>query len=175
MDYQVGIVASYGAGDPELVERAAAVITAAREQMPVIYVQVAYRPGHPEIGRKNARLAGAIKARDLFVADADMTAIHPRVKPARDDMVVTKRRISAFYGTDLDLILRAQQIDSLVLFGIATSGVVLSTVRHAFDADYDITVVEDCCIDADTELHRVLLDKVVGRQAKLVRAASFSA
>ena len=174
MDYQVGVVAAYGAGHPELLDRAAAVIASARARaMPVIYVQVAFRAGHPEIGTSNTRLEAAIKARDLFVADSEMAKIHPSIAPVLGDVVVTKRRTNAFWGTDLDIILRAQQIDALVLMGIATSGVVLSTVRHAFDADYDLTVVGDCCIDGDAEVHRVLLEKVIGRQARLVSAATF--
>jgi nicotinamidase-related amidase len=51
------------------------------------------------------------------------------------------RRLTAFAGTDLETILRAREIDTLILFGVATSGVVLSTVRHAADADYQIIVV----------------------------------
>lgn len=55
--------------------------------------------------------------------------------------------------------------------GIATSGVVLSTLRHAADADYRIVVVRDCCADADPEVHACLLDKVFPRQAMVVSAA----
>ena len=68
---------------------------------------------------------------------------------------MTKTRVRAFAGTDLDLLLRAHDIDTLVVFGIATSGVVLSTALTAFDLDYRIIVVRDCCADLDTELHSV--------------------
>jgi nicotinamidase-related amidase len=78
--------------------------------------------------------------------------------------------VSAFAGTDLDMILRANGIETLVVAGIATSGVVLSTVRHAADADYKVVVVEDCCADRDAEVHRVLVGKVFPRQATIARA-----
>lgn len=74
-----------------------------------------------------------------------------------------KHRMGAFSSTDLDMILRANGIQTLVLSGIATSGVVLSTLRYA--ADYRLVVVKDCCSDCDEEVHRVLLDKVFPRQA----------
>jgi nicotinamidase-related amidase len=77
--------------------------------------------------------------------------------------------VSAFAGTDLDLMLRANGIETLILTGIVTSGVVLSTLRHA--ADYRLLVVGDCCSDADEETHRVLLEKVFPRQATITTAA----
>jgi nicotinamidase-related amidase len=48
--------------------------------------------------------------------------------------------------------------------------VVLSTARHAADADYRLVIVEDCCADRDAEVHRVLLEKVLARQATVVKA-----
>jgi len=62
-----------------------------------------------------------------------------------------------------------------VLAGIATSGVVLSTVRHAADADYRIVVVADCCGDADAEVHRVLTEKVFPRQARVANGVEMIA
>src|SRR6266436_2313613 len=96
---------------------------------------------------------------------------HPAVAPLAEEIVVTKHRVSAFAGTDLDLMLRANGIETLILTGIATSGVVLSTLRHAADADYRLLVVGDCCSDSDEEAHRVLLEKVFPRQATITTAA----
>lgn len=71
------------------------------------------------------------------------------ISPEPNDLIVTKSRVSAFAGTDLNLLLRANDIDTLVLFGIATSGVVLSTFIQAFDDDYRLVVIKDCCADQD--------------------------
>jgi nicotinamidase-related amidase len=60
-------------------------------------------------------------------------------------------------------------ITHLVLCGIATSGVVLSTLREAADKDYQLTVFADGCADADEEVHRVLLSKVFPRQAEILQ------
>ena len=144
--------------------------------MPVVFVRVAFRPGMPEVSPRNKAFGGirASAAADAF-ADPDATAIDPRVAPADDEVVVTKRRVSAFAGSDLDVVLRAGGIEELVLCGIATSGVVLSTLRQAADLDYRLTVLRDACADADAEVHRVLTEKVFPRQADVVDVAHWVA
>jgi nicotinamidase-related amidase len=68
----------------------------------------------------------------------------------------------------LEVILRSQAISRLVLCGIATSGVVLSTVLEAADKDYELTVLSDCCAGADGEVQRVLLTKIFPRYAQVI-------
>ena len=82
--------------------------------------------------------------------------IHPAVRPAAGEVVVGKHRVNALHGTALDLILRANARDTLIMLGYATSGVVLSTVRAAADLDYRLVVVEDCCADQDADVHAFL-------------------
>ena len=65
-------------------------------------------------------------------------------------------------------------IDTLVLAGVHTSGVVLSTVRHAGDLDYRLIVVRDCCADPDAEVHAMLLDSVIAKQAAVVTTAELA-
>jgi nicotinamidase-related amidase len=84
---------------------------------------------------------------------------------------VVKHRVSPFVGTDLETLLRANGIDTLVLAGVHTSDVVLSTVRHAGDLDYRLVVVRDCCADPDREVHDMLLSRVFPRQATVTSAA----
>ena len=91
--------------------------------------------------------------------------VHAALAPLDTEPVVVKRRVSAFSGSDLDVLLRGASADALVLAGIATSGVVLSTVRQAADLDYRLTVLADACADRDPEVHRVLTEKVFPRQA----------
>ena len=62
-----------------------------------------------------------------------------------------------------------------MLSGIATSGVVLSTLREAADKDYAITILSDCCADRDEEVHRVLTTKVFARQAEVMKAVEWTA
>jgi nicotinamidase-related amidase len=170
MDVQRGI-ADRHPGD--VVERAAEAVAAAREAgVPVIFVRVAFRPGHPEISPRNRTFAAAREAGGLLEDD---TTIHPALAPLPGEPIVTKRRVSAFAGSDLDVLLRAREARSLVLCGITTSGVVLSTLRAAADLDFELTVLRDACADADPEVHRVLLDKVFPRQADVVDVATWAA
>jgi nicotinamidase-related amidase len=83
--------------------------------------------------------------------------------------------VSAFSGSDLDVILRAHEIEALVLAGIATSGVVLSTLRQAADLDFALAVLADGCADADEEVHRVLLEKVFPRHAQVLAVSEWVA
>jgi nicotinamidase-related amidase len=73
----------------------------------------------------------------------------------------------------LSLILAAQRIENLVLFGFSTSGVVLSTLRMASDLDFKCVVIKDACFDADEEVHRVLTEKVFAHQATVMTAQTF--
>jgi nicotinamidase-related amidase len=167
MDVQRAIVDRV-AGDPALLDRLARAAAAARTAgIRVIYVRIAFRPGHPEASPSNKSFA-AISGSGAFVEGDEATAIHPAVAPGPDDLLVTKRRVSAFAGSDLDVLLRAGAIRHLVLTGIATSGVVLSTLRAAADLDFGLTVLADGCADGDAEVHRVLVEKVFPRQAEVV-------
>ena len=165
MDMQNAVVERFAAAG--VLERAVAAAAAARAHgVPVIFARVAFRPGHPEVSPRNRAFA-ALAGSDAF-ADEHGTAIHPALAPAPDEVVVTKRRVSAFAGSDLDMVLRAQQIDHLVISGISTSGVVLSTMRQAADLDFRLTVLADGCTDGDAEVHRVLMEKVFSRQSEVV-------
>jgi nicotinamidase-related amidase len=166
MDVQVGIVDRLG--EPEaLLDRLAIAVDAARSAgVPVIFVRVAFREGYPEIAASN-RTFSALATRGAFDESSPATQLHPRVAPRSGEVVVVKRRTSAFAGSDLAEVLRAGRIDTLVLTGIATSGVVLSTLRQAADLDYGLAVLADACADADAEVHRVLTTKVFPRQAEV--------
>lgn len=174
MDVQRGIVERIP-GDAGLLDRLAEAIAAARTAgLPVIHVGVRFRPGYPEVSARN-RSFGAISSSGRFLTTDPATEIHPAVAPAPGEVQITKLRVSAFAGSDLEVILRSMEVDTLVLTGIATSGVVLSTVRAAADLDYRLVVLEDCCADLDPEVHRVLTTKVFPRQAEVMTAAEWGA
>jgi nicotinamidase-related amidase len=173
MDVQIGIVDRYSEASAPLLAALVTATTAARSAgVPVIFVRVAFRPGSPEISGRN-RTFSALAAAGGMGDDDPATQIHPAVTPQPNDVLLTKKRVSAFAGSDLDVVLRSLNVDSLVLAGIATSGVVLSTLRQAADLDYELTVLRDGCADADPEVHRVLLDKVFPRQATVIDVAAW--
>jgi len=167
MDVQQGIVERI-ADDRRYLERVSDAISAARAaRVPVIYVGIGFRPGHPEISTRNKSFSAAA-ASGRFDDGSEATQIHPAVAPEPGDLVVTKRRVSAFTGSDLEVLLRGLGAGTLVLAGIATSGVVLSTLRQAADLDYRLVVLADACLDPDPEVHRVLTEKVFPRQAEVL-------
>ncbi len=175
MDMQVGIVKRF-AQTGDLLTLTSTTINAARAaSIPVIYVVVAFRPGYPEISPRNKSFSVIKQQQSSSSAPMITPEIPPAIAPLPTDIVVTKRRVSAFRGSDLEVVLRAQGISHLVLCGIATSGVVLSTLREAADKDYQLTVLADCCVDGDEEVHRVLLSKVFPRQAEVIQASEWIA
>ena len=171
MDVQNGIVARIAEGSEALLDRIGKLADAARAAgVRVIYVIVSFRPGYPEVSPRNLGFA-PLKASGMLIDDQ----VHPAVAPHPGEVVATKKRVSAFAGSDLELVLKGQGVEHLILTGISTSGVVLSTVRQAADADYRLTVVEDCCFDGDAEVHSVLVGKVFPRQATVATAEALIA
>jgi nicotinamidase-related amidase len=175
MDCQTGIVSIYTKDDKDaFLTRAASVLNHARTTgSTVIHVQVGFRPGLPEVSSRNV-LFGAIKSsqhQKLF--QEPLGAIPPLIAPKEGEIVITKHRVSAFTGTDLEMILRANDIDTLVLYGIATSGVVLSTLLEAADSDFRLAVIKDCCADLDSALHDCLVTKFFPSRASVLSAREF--
>jgi len=174
MDMQLPIVGMLPEEEkPTILSKVGQAITHARKKgLPIIYVIVGFRPGMPEISATNKAFSG-LKDR---VAHGDLDTwmtIHPDLAPQKNDIIVIKRRVSAFTGSDLEVVLRGQQVQHLILTGIATSGVVLSTLREASDKDYQLSVLSDACADGDPEVHRVLVEKVFPRQADVLSVAEW--
>src|SRR4029077_5170553 len=158
MDYQVDTLTKFmTVQSADAIACVPDLIAMARKAgMMVIHVVVAFRPGHPEVGPRNP-LFSALKANGMAVAGSEGAAIHPAAAAREGEPIVVKHRISPFVGTDLETLLRANGIDTLVLAGLHTTRVVLLTVRHAGDLDYRLVVVRDCCADPDAEVHAMLL------------------
>jgi nicotinamidase-related amidase len=175
MDVQTGLVGIYCNEPAEFTARAAGVLDRARQLgMRILHIKVGFRPGLPEVSGRNplfAAIKNSPQHQQLFQSPAG--DIHPAVAPQTDDVVIVKHRVSALRGTDLEMILRANGIETLVLFGIATSGVVLSTLLEATDLDYSVVVIQDCCADLDRDLHSALIDNLFPRRGKVATAAEF--
>jgi nicotinamidase-related amidase len=175
MDVQPSIVGMVP-DDGEFVARIIETRRRAREAgVRIAYVRVALTEAD----------AAAVPARNLsFSASAasgrldDSQAavqIDPRLAPTDSEIVVRKSRVGAFSTTNLQEQLEGVGVDTLILCGISTSGVVLSTVRAGADKDFRLFVVSDLCFDPDPEVHRVLTEKVFPRQATVLDAAGVHA
>jgi nicotinamidase-related amidase len=159
------------ATDRQVVEKTQRLQGAARQAgLFVCYCATVFRPGYVEISERNKTFRERKHSGQPAVSDP-VQLIHPAVRPADGEVVVGKHRVNALYGTALDVILRANNIDTLIILGYATSGVVLSTTRYAADLDYRLVIVEDCCADQDPAVHDFLTQRIFPRQAEVVSAA----
>ncbi|KAI0404264.1 Isochorismatase-like protein [Xylaria palmicola] len=141
----------------------------------VVQVTTGFRPSYADASPRNPMTAH-VKGSGLFKdTDASVQLHQAIVGAAADDIHVKKRRVSALYGNDLDIVLRSSGVDKIVVAGLATSGAVLSTVRQAFDMDYEITVLADLCADPQTDVHEILVKKVLSKQASVLNAAEWLA
>lgn len=219
MDVQRRVLARYVQDALFLCRVSKVINTARRAGVPVLYVAVGFKSGHPEIGVRTLAFSsragvgavvgavvgaavgansgagvsagagagsgnGAGNSATAVTAIAAVGVLSTGPDPSADDrgrllaetarraetVVVTKRRVSAFAGGDLEAILEAIGVDGLVLTGVATGGVLQSTLRQAADLGFRITVLADACLGTDPEVHRVLMAKVFPRYAQVVTA-----
>ena len=171
MDFQRMVVDSYAVDKEALLDRVKRLALAVRNSgAMVIHVVVSFQLGYPEVSGQNSVFSN-LKAAGLLALGDPAVEIYPELTPQPGDVVVRKQRVSAFTGTNLDMILRSNNIDTLLLTGILTQGVVLSTLRHAADMDYRAVVVADGCSDKDPEVQRVLMEKIFPFQARVATVA----
>ena len=175
MDYQLGILGRLPDADALVARTAEAIDLVRRAGGTVGYVRVAFTDADlaamPATSSMGARVAGGAAA---FGDASPHTQIDERVAPRDGDVVVRKTRVGAFSTTDLDDRLRGRGIDTLLLAGISTSGVVLSTVRDGADRDYRLVVVSDLCAAPDPETHAFLVERLYPRQAEVVPASALA-
>jgi nicotinamidase-related amidase len=174
MDIQTATLARVADSGPLLETLRRAIAAARNAEIPVIYIVVGFRKGFPEVSPANKSFAAIRQNKTALPGLEEPVTVDPALAPLPGELVVTKRRVSAFAGSDLEVILRAHRIEHLVLTGIATSGVVLSTLREAADKDYRLSVLSDGCADTDNEVHTVLLGKVFPRQADVLTVAQWT-
>jgi nicotinamidase-related amidase len=169
MDYQQGTLGRLPEADA-LLTRAQETIELLRfRDVTIGYVRVGFADGERPGGRMGKLITPEILP--MLHADAPATQIHDRIAPQDGDIVVRKVRVGPFGTTDLDEQLQARGIDTLVLAGLTTSGVVLSAVRDGHDRDYRLIVVSDLTADPEPDLQEFLISRVIPRQADVITAA----
>lgn len=172
MDYQTGILSRLGDPDVLLARAAAAIAVLRRAGAQIGYVRVAFTDADYDAVPATSTTAATVAASGAaFHSDSPATAVHDRVAPEAGDLVVRKTRVGAFSTTDLDEQLRGRGVDTLILAGISTSGVVLSTVRDAADRDYRVFVLADACADSQPDVHDFLTTRLFPRQAQVITVA----
>ncbi|WP_087736155.1 isochorismatase family cysteine hydrolase [Paraburkholderia piptadeniae] len=149
MHYQTDILALFPSVAPTLLANTRKLCDAARAKgISVYFAKIHFSPGYPEVSPLNRNGQG-IKQLGLFIDDR----IAPELGQQATEPLIIAHRASVFFGTDLQARLCAQGIDTLLMVGIASTGVVLSSVAYASDADFRLFTVKDCCYDPDQVVH----------------------
>lgn len=173
MDFQPAILGGRPAAAPALARAVAALELARRVNLQVVFVRVGFTgQDYGSVPDRNKIFAG-IRERARSSEGSPEQDVHPDLVRTDRDVVVTKTRVGAFSTTNLQTHLSARGIDTLVLAGVSTSGVVLSTVRDAADRDYRLLVLADCCWD-EPEVHDLLIGRVFPRQADVIDVAALA-
>jgi nicotinamidase-related amidase len=173
MDFQPAVLGAVSESDTAaLVANAEKALTWARSAgLTVAHVRVAFRDADyaaiPERNRAFAPLRGG----GIMADGSPECEIVESLRPQRDEIVVRKTRFGSFSATSLAPRLRQAGIESLILAGITTSGVVLSTVRDAADQDFGVYVLADACADSNPQVHSLLTETVFPHQAYVIRTA----
>ncbi|AOJ84825.1 cysteine hydrolase [Burkholderia savannae] len=176
MDFQGFVLDNFvtPAAAADVVSHASTLLASARAaDVLTIHVAVTFRPGYPEICPHN-KLFSRLKDSGLVAPGGDGAKIYANLAPRDLEPVIAKHRVGAFMATDLERLLRANGITTLVLAGVTTGGVVLSTVRQAFDLDYELVVASDGCTDPDEQVHTVLIEKVLSQHATIASTAEIA-
>ena len=155
-----------------VLENTAAAIAAARAaDAKVGYVRVGFSADYRECPPASPIFSGA-RTNGIFQLGTWGTEVHPALAPQPQDFDIVKHRVSPFYSTSLEAILRANGIKRIVMCGVSTNGVVHSGAREAHDRDYEVVILEDCCAGVTPDEHSHAI-ACLGRFARIVASEQF--
>jgi len=135
-----------------LPKTAAALAKARAAGIKVGYVRVGFSLDYGECP-PNSPIFSAARKNGVFKLGTWGTEIHPAIAPQPGDFMIVKHRVSPFYSTSLEAILRANGITRIYCSGISTNAVVQATIREGHDRDYEMVLLEDCCCAMSEEEH----------------------
>lgn len=141
----------------KIVENTRRAIDKARAAgVPIGFVRVGFSPDYRECPANSPIFSNARK-NGIFKLGTWGTETHPDLGQRDDDFDIVKHRVSPFYATSLEAILRANGYTRIYCSGISTNAVVQAAVREGHDRDYDMVVLEDCCCGLTTEEHEIAI------------------
>jgi nicotinamidase-related amidase len=155
------------------VARTAEALAAARStRMAVVHVQNAWRDGHPDVNPYTPWQADA-KSAGRSLEDTWGIEFIDALAPIAGELVVRKRAVSGFVGTELDRLLHIHDISTLVIAGIITNFAAEGTARDASDRGYRVIVLADCCESVTDEMHQFSITQILPAIGQVVTAAEF--
>ena len=168
LDMQEGIASSVPRIKNIIKANQRAIEAARQHRIPVIFIRLVL-----DVSSSN-KVFSTIKAQGYAITEADAsTRILEDLAPLEDEPIISKRRFSAFTGSYLEVYLRANDINHLVLTGVSTSGAVLSTALESVDKDYYITVLEDAVGDRSDDKHDFIIEQILSRSCDIESVESW--
>ena len=153
-------VAEDAADRDGLAMRAGRLLAGARRRgVPVVSVRIAFRPDHADV-IQNCRIFRDVVANRAMVDGEWGAEFHEGLGPLPGEHVVKHSRVNAFYGSQLEEVLRVLGATRLIMAGVATNSVVETTARHAADVGYEVIVVADACSSGNPALHEAALENL---------------
>ena len=155
-----------------LANTARAIAAARAAGVKIGFVRVGFSADYRECPPASPIFSGA-RNNGIFKLGTWGTEVHPSLAPQEGDFDIVKHRVSPFYGTSLEPILRANGIERVILCGVSTNGVVHSGAREAHDRDYECIILEDCCAGVTPDEHKDAI-ACLGRYARIVATDDFN-
>lgn len=139
---------------------------------PIVLTTTDFAPGYADSSKGIADAPWTLPQKGL---PTDFATLVPEIDALPAAVRITKRQMSAFFGTELDLQLRRRGCRAVVICGVATNLGVEATARAAFDLDYHVIVVEDACGSVAPGWHEFATDNILPRIARVRRTADIAA
>ncbi len=138
----------------DIINRTAKAIASARKMdIPVAFVRVAFSDDHREVN-PNSQVFGPIAQNSILKMNEWGGQVHEALAPQARDWDIVKHRVSPFYQTRLEILLKREGIERIYCSGVSTQAVVQATVRDGHDRDFDMILLEDCCAAHSDEEHQ---------------------
>ncbi len=160
--------------DKQLVEKVVKLTERARAAGALVfYITVVRRRDYGDVVNQISELVATGKApppkqQISLIEGSDGSRLVDELKPHASDYVLVKKRRNAFHQTELDFHLRARNITTVAIGGVATDLGVENTVRDAWDRDYNTIVLPDICVSAPASAHDYAIANVFPRMARIM-------
>lgn len=161
--------------DNQVIEKVNKALEEARKKNCLIgHVKVGFNADYREVSPKSP-LFSAVKDKEALQLDGWGTKFHKELDVQEDDFVIVKHRVSPLYATNLEVILRAHEVERVILTGVATNIAIESCSRELHDRDYEVIILEDGCGAHTQELHQASIEslKVVAQVDKTVNVGKY--
>lgn len=155
-DGKISAAAAYVADNQVMQCANNSIAIARKKKISIIHVKVGFSPSYIECP-PHSPLFGKAKENKILQLGQWGTEFHEKMDVQTDDTIIIKHRVSALYATPLETILRANQIDTVIVSGVSTNMAIDTVTRELHDRDYKVIIVKDACGAPSAEAHNAAL------------------